>query len=512
MKDETTCFSFLLFISANEDRERMASASNSLKRRYIDEIGRQNLKTIHNIYRSKSRFYVELEMAPKTNFSDASSHQKKSNEWTGSKESITMDQLIKPNEDTNIVLIQGGGGVGKTYMMETAALHWAQGKIWKDVNFLFLLKFKELNLFSNRTFEEALTTIYQTVFNVAKFEDLVKFGDKVLFLMDGIDEFSDLKETLDASPYYKDTSVAKGFYKLLKSQYIPGKKLIVTGRTTSCDQIRSTFKELSIKSLNIKGFSSDQVKDYVEIYFSGNKNKSKSLLESIGEQEKLDLMSRTPAFLWSLCELHQQSETFTNIQTVTQLFAWQLTIYLQQHFRFDRKLIAKQNPMDIFDEPKVRNIVKKLSKIAQKSLNTNDLFIDASEVEEKTDQSQLTVEFLERSGFINIVKTPYGKKIQFYHLLMQEFLTAIHFVFLSPIHNIELLNNHVYRGTAPLYTGLKGACLLNSTSPKDLIQFAQKLQICVVDAVNQLSFPYYAAETSDFKLISEVLFLSLIHI
>ena len=229
------------------------------------------------------------------------------------------------------MLIQGGGGVGKTYMMETAALHWAQGKIWKDVNFLFLLKFKELNLFSNRTFEEALTTIYQTVFNVAKFEDLVKFGDKVLFLMDGIDEFSDLKETLDASPYCKDTSVAKGFYKL--SQYIPGKKLIVTGRTTSCDQIRSTFKELSIKSLNIKGFSSDQVKDYVEIYFSGNKNKSKSLLESIGEQEKLDLMSRTPAFLWSLCELHQQSETFTNIQTVTQLFAWQLTIYLQQHFR-----------------------------------------------------------------------------------------------------------------------------------------------------------------------------------
>ena len=43
----------------------MASASDSLKRRYIEEIGRQNLKTIHNIYRSKSRFYVELEMVPK---------------------------------------------------------------------------------------------------------------------------------------------------------------------------------------------------------------------------------------------------------------------------------------------------------------------------------------------------------------------------------------------------------------------------------------------------------------
>ena len=196
-------------------------------------------------------------MAPKTTDDYMLPSKKKFNDQIGAEKTITIDQLLKPNKDNNVVLIQGAGGVGKSYMMETAALHWAEGKIWNDVRFLFLLQFKELNLFTNKSFKEALETIYQTVFSVAKFEDLEKMGDKVLFLMDGIDEFADLNNTLNASPYCNDKSVASGFYKLVKSQYLPGRKLIVTGRTSSCDQIRSTFKELSIESFNILRFSSN---------------------------------------------------------------------------------------------------------------------------------------------------------------------------------------------------------------------------------------------------------------
>ena len=70
-----------------------------------------------------------------------SEKQSRFNGQLGVEKAITIDQLLKPNEDTNLVLIQGAGGVGKSYMMETAALHWAQGKIWKDVSFLFLFQF-----------------------------------------------------------------------------------------------------------------------------------------------------------------------------------------------------------------------------------------------------------------------------------------------------------------------------------------------------------------------------------
>ena len=429
------------------------------------------------MYRSKKRFYVELAMASKIDVDDmVSEKQSRFNGQLGVEKPITIDQLLKPNEDNNLVLIQGAGGVGKSYMMETAALHWAQGKIWKDVSFLFLFQFKELNLFANKSFKEAIETVYQTVFSVVKFDDLAKMGDKVLFLMDGIDEFADLNNTLNASYYCNDTSVASGFYKLIKSQYLPGRKLIVTGRTSSCDQIRSTFKELSIKSFYIRGFSSDQVKEYVQTYFSVNKTKSQSLLESIEQHEKLMLMSKTPAFLWSLCELHQQTEAFIKIETVTQLFAWQITVYLQQHFRFvaPKGSISTTSPMDIFNAPELRMIVTKLSKIAKTSLDKSNVLIDVS----KIDSQEHTIQSMEKSGFINLVMTSYGEKIQFYHMLMQEFLTAIHFMVTPSLDDQELLDKDIYHGVAPLYAGLKGACLANSTSPQDLTRFVRNLKIC----------------------------------
>ena len=416
-------------------------------------------------------------MASKIDVDDmVSEKQSRFNGQLGVEKPITIDQLLKPNEDNNLVLIQGAGGVGKSYMMETAALHWAQGKIWKDVSFLFLFQFKELNLFANKSFKEAIETVYQTVFSDVKFEDLTKMGDKVLFLMDGIDEFADLNNTLNSSYYCNDTSVASGFYKLIKSQYLPGRKLIVTGRTSSCDQIRSTFKELSIKSFDILGFSSDQVKEYVQTYFSVNETKSQSLLESIEQHEKLELMSRTPAFLWSLCELHQQTEAFIKIETVTQLFAWQITVYLQQHFRFvaPKGSISTTSSMDIFNALDLRIMIKKLSKIAKTSLDKSNVLIDVSEIASQ----EHTIQSMEKSGFINLVMTSYGEKIQFYHMLMQEFLTAIHFMVTPSLDDQELLDKDIYHGVAPLYAGLKGSCLANSTSPQDLTRFVRNLKIC----------------------------------
>ena len=251
----------------------------------------------------------------------------------------------------------------------------------------------------------------------------------------------------------------------------------------------------------------------MKTYFSDNENKSQSLLESIEEHEKFELMSRTPAFLWSLCELHQQTEIFIKIETVTQLFAWELTIYIQQHFRFMvgvKGLTSAKSPMDILDIIEVQMIVEKLSKIAKTSLEKNDLFIDVSEVEEQPNEIQFNVEFLEKSGFINVVKTSFGDKIQFYHLLMQEFLTAIHFMFTPTLNSEKLVDENIYRGVAPLFAGLKGACLPNSTSPKDLIQFVHKLNICYSNKIagdDDESFAYRSLRNSyRSNLFLEILF------
>ena len=74
--------------------------------------------------------------------------------------------------------------------------------------------------------------------------------------------------------------------------------------------------------------------------------------------------------------------------------------------------------MDIFAELKVKKVVEKLSKIAKTSLETNNLFIEMSAIEEKPSRNHSVIEELEKSGFINIVETSVGKKVEFYHLMM----------------------------------------------------------------------------------------------
>ena len=121
------------FFSVGEIDRAVTSASEILKRKYIQNIGQQNLKSIHKLYRSKTRFYVDLAMASKFNVDDLiTGQQSRHNEQLDAEKTITIDQLLNSNQDSNLVLIQGAGGVGKSYMMETAALHWAEGKIWKN--------------------------------------------------------------------------------------------------------------------------------------------------------------------------------------------------------------------------------------------------------------------------------------------------------------------------------------------------------------------------------------------
>ena len=93
---------FKLSLSANKI---VGKASEILKRKYIQTIGQQNLKSIHTRYRSKKRFYVELAMASKDSSLDENTFENEKR--SGTEETITIDQLLKWNEENNLMLIQG---------------------------------------------------------------------------------------------------------------------------------------------------------------------------------------------------------------------------------------------------------------------------------------------------------------------------------------------------------------------------------------------------------------------
>ena len=100
---------------------------------------------------------------------------------------ITLEELIH-NEGYKMTLVRGVGGAGKTVMMKTIAIQWAQNRLWRKIEYLFFLTFRELNLYNVSTLKELLELKYPEVFNKVKFIKL--FDLDILFLLDGVDEFA----------------------------------------------------------------------------------------------------------------------------------------------------------------------------------------------------------------------------------------------------------------------------------------------------------------------------------
>ena len=168
---------------------------------------------------------------------------------------------------------------------------------------------------------------------------------------------------------------------------------------------------------------------------------------------------------------------------MTPMFAWQLTIFLRHHLhQFNSTENVSNDPMDIFQKLAVKKLVLHLSKVAEMTLTRGEALISSTELE-----LHVNVKQLEKSGLICRVKTSFGDKIQFNHMQMQEFLTAIHYLADQESNYKTFLSLDSLSGSCSFYAGLSGACLQNSNSSQDLQRFVAILGICRTEAL--VTFP-----------------------
>ena len=449
--------------------------ADKLRRFYIDTIGKEHVESISHVYRKKKRFYIHLAVSEEDEaFNLENKRETYSNKLFHLKENITIQHLLDSSTKNNMVLLQGAGGVGKTYMMDTAALHWAEGRIWKEVNFVFLLTFRELNLFGNISFKDALIDKYASILNdKAKFDKVMSNGEKIVFLLDGLDEFYYFENMMNISVNQcRDSSIASGLHRLinLKCGFFPRRTLIISGRPNVCRRLRNHFKKLSIGTYDVLGFTSSQVMAYIETYFQ-NKTVATKFKEMINKSYQLQLMSRVPAFLWSMCELHVETGAFQKVTTVTELYVWQLTIFLRQHYQKSDNLEQETSHMSIYKKTSVQNLVFSLATTAKMMLSSGSILIDVEDL-----GSDKIREEIERSGLFSSVTTSVGNKLQFNHMIIQEFLTAISYLHESIFDYVRSpFKSKLFHRCIPMIAGLQGALVPNSQSPKVVIDFVKNL-------------------------------------
>ncbi|XP_056094577.1 NACHT, LRR and PYD domains-containing protein 12-like isoform X3 [Rhinichthys klamathensis goyatoka] len=345
-----------------------------------------------------------------------------------SRRATTEDTPIKcndifrplPGQDKPIrtVLTKGVAGIGKTVSVQKFILDWAEEKENQDVQLIFPLPFREINLMKDKTL--SLSELLHVFFPVTKEMEISIDRYKVLFIFDGLDECHlplnfHSNETLQDQT--KEISLDVLLTNLIVGNLLPSALIWITSRPAAADLVPS---ECVHRVTEVRGFNDPQKEEYFRKRVS-DQSLANTIITHLKSSRSLYIMCHIPVFCWIsatvLEKMLSEAERGEIPKTLTQMYT---------HF-----LILQTNIKDEKDyEKKVtdEDMILKLGKLAFQQLEKgNVIFYEEDlrecgiDVTEASVYSGLCTQiFREESGL-------YQKKVFcFVHLSIQEHLAALY--------------------------------------------------------------------------------------
>ncbi|XP_039616343.1 NACHT, LRR and PYD domains-containing protein 3-like isoform X2 [Polypterus senegalus] len=390
------------------------------------------LMVIKQYKRTYSERHHELVKMGKT-------HAKLIEERTKEKcERIWTEQLFRrsPGIETapHIIVVSGVAGIGKTTMVQKIMFDWARGTQYQRFAFVFLFKFRELNLLDTETEPQMpLTRLIVRQYKYlddSKLREILKKPESLLFIFDGLDEykhrldFTQRKHPLNPEKDYLPLHILVS--SLVRRTLLKGCTVLITTRPTALENLDL---ERVDRFAEILGFFPEQRLMYFKKFF-GDADQGSEAFQYVEENAILYTMCFNPSYCWIICSVLKshfmtpEEERGSAPRTVTELFVMFLHNILTNHKR------------EANDQ---REILVKLGKMAYYGVvNRTLVFYDKFEMSTYGLQSVLCAPFL--SGFLKEIlqreSTLEHTTYTFYHLTLQEFMAALSF-YLNPSGGIE---------------------------------------------------------------------------
>ncbi|XP_026054695.1 NACHT, LRR and PYD domains-containing protein 3-like [Carassius auratus] len=350
----------------------------------------------------------------------------------------------EPEHDKQIrtVLTKGVAGIGKSVSVQKFVLDWAEGKENQDIRFIFPLPFREMNLMGTET--QSLMELITQFFPETKGLNLAKRNQKVLFILDGLDEFR-LPLNFCSNELCFDVSSQVSLdvllTNLIKGNLLPSALIWITTRPAAASKIPPDCID---RLTEIRGFNDAQKEEYFRKRFT-DKNRAKEIIDHVKKSKSLFIMCHIPVFCWisatvlqnilnekinkdlksnqadDTSKALQESNTEDIPKTLTQMYTHFLHFQILQS---RRKYDGEYTPAFSWD----KDTILSLGKLAFQQLERNNLIFYESDLEAcgidvykaSVYSGMCTQIFKEETGIT------VGTMYCFVHLSIQEFIAALY--------------------------------------------------------------------------------------
>ncbi|XP_029436523.1 NACHT, LRR and PYD domains-containing protein 3-like isoform X2 [Rhinatrema bivittatum] len=406
-------------------------------------------------------------------------------------------------------VISGVAGIGKTTLVQKIVHDWAVDRIYGQFHFLFQFKFRELNIYQERTsLKQIILDSYPYLEKDLK--KVLKNPNRILLIFDGLDEFHEpiaFPDTQASSPK-SESKVASCLYAeswcsipdiiraLFQGQMLLGCSVLVTTRPTALESLQAAPVHLYAEIL---GFSDAQIKDYF-MKFNSDTKVSLEMLAYVEENAILYTMCYNPSYCWVICSSLEGTFTSPRLRnwsppkTITQLYANYIYNILKNHAREaeePRELLLKTGDMAYMG-------------VAEKVIVFSDYHFHRYDLQPSNFLSGFLMQILQKENSLKDVV------YSFFHLTVQEFLAALAKFFQTPTQKLtELLDEASttkdgrYEIFLQFMAGL--SCPATTAQLKDLIGDVPQENVCKV--VDWIKKRFEIAKTRKIQLLNTLHYL-----